>query len=98
MRTAAAQIDSDGRFADTRLIGFLDKDLDGKVEKAELRGQIGKRLLSQFDAIDTNHDGSLDKAELKVAVSKMQGFQRRKPAEEFNAPAAASSSPTAGGH
>ncbi|HEX2815114.1 MAG TPA: hypothetical protein VHN39_01875, partial [Phenylobacterium sp.] len=31
--TAAAQVDSDGRFADTRILGFLDKNLDGKVEK-----------------------------------------------------------------
>jgi hypothetical protein len=101
--TAAAQVDSDGRFADTRLIGFLDKDLDGKVEKSELRGEVGKKLLAQFDTIDTNHDGVLDKAELKAAMSRMQGFQRRRnAAEEFNAPAApaapaASASPTAGG-
>ncbi|MBS0333692.1 MAG: redoxin domain-containing protein, partial [Proteobacteria bacterium] len=37
--TAVKQVDSDSRFADTRLIGFLDKDLDGKIEKSELRGQ-----------------------------------------------------------
>jgi hypothetical protein len=96
--TAAAQIDSDGRFADTRMIGFLDKDLDGKVEKAELRGQIGKMLSAQFETIDANHDGAIDKAEMKVAMSKMQGFSRHKnAAEEFNAPAAPASSPTAGG-
>jgi hypothetical protein len=99
--TAAAQVDSDGRFADTRLIGFLDKNLDGKVQKSELRGQVGKMLLAKFDEIDTNHDGVLDKAELKVAMSKMQGFQRHKsPAEEFNAPAAPAApaaTPTAGG-
>jgi hypothetical protein len=99
--TAVAQVDSDGRFGDSRLLGFLDKDLDGKVEKAELRGQIGKSLLPQFDALDTNHDGALDKAELKVAMSKMQGFRRRAPtpAEQFNSPAAspAAATPTAGG-
>ena len=96
--TAAAQIDSDGRFADTRLLGFLDKNLDGKVEKSELRGQIGKTILAQFDALDTDHDGTLDKAELKVAMSKMQGFRRRPtPAEQFNAPAVSPASPTAGG-
>jgi mono/diheme cytochrome c family protein len=96
--TAAAQIDSDARLADSRLLGFLDKDLDSKVEKAELRGQIGKALLPQFEALDTNHDGALDKAELRVAMSKMQGFQRRRnPAEEFNEPKAApAASPTAG--
>jgi hypothetical protein len=101
--TAAAQIDSDARFADSRMLGFLDKNIDGKVEKAELRGQIGKMLLPQFDALDTDHDGSLDKAELKVAMTKMQMFQRRRnPAEDFNGPAAkpggaAAASPTAGG-
>ena len=95
--TAAQQIDSDGRFADTRLIGFLDKNLDGKVEKSELRGQIGKMLLAKFDEIDTNHDGMLDKAELKTVMAKM-GFGFRRPrtaADDFNgAPAAAT--PTAG--
>ena len=97
--TAAAQIDSDARLAESRLLGFLDKDLDGKVEKAELRGQVGKGLLAQFDALDANHDGALDKAELKVAMSKMQGFHRKNAAEEFNAPASPASpaSPAASG-
>ena len=105
--TAAAQIDSDGRFADTRLIGFLDKNLDGKVDKAELRGEVGKMLLAQFDTLDANHDGALDKAELRVAMAKMQGFHRhRTPAEEFNGPATSHpptspspspATPTAGG-
>jgi hypothetical protein len=99
--TAAAQVDSDSRFADSRILGFLDKDLDGKVEKTELRGQIGKAILPQFDALDANHDGVLDKAELKVAMSKM-GMGRRRaptPAEQFNSPAAspAAATPTAGG-
>lgn len=98
--TAAAQIDSDSRFADSRILGFLDKNIDDKVEKTELRGQIGKMMLPQFEALDSNHDGALDKPELKVAMSKM-GMGRRRPptpAEQFNSPAGASaSSPTAGG-
>jgi hypothetical protein len=99
--TAAAQVDSDSRFAEGRLVGFLDKDLDGKVEKAELRGQIGKALSAQFDTFDANHDGALDKAELKVAMDKMGMMRRRAPtpAEQFNSPAAspAAATPTAGG-
>jgi thiol-disulfide isomerase/thioredoxin len=98
--TAAKQVDSDSRFAEGRLVGFLDKDLDGKVEKAELRGQIGKALLAQFDTFDANHDGALDKSELKVAMSKMGMMRRRAPtpAEQFNSPAASpAASPTAGG-
>jgi len=83
--TAAHQIDSDARFNQTRMIGFLDKNLDGKVEKSELRGQIGKALLGQFDAADTDHDGTLDKAELQVAASRLQMFGRRhNDAEQFN--------------
>jgi hypothetical protein len=84
--TAAAQIDSDGRFNDTRIIGFLDKDLDGKIEKAELRGQVGKQFTAQFDTIDTNHDGAIDKAEMKVAMAKMGMMRRKAPsaAEQFN--------------
>ena len=92
--TAAKQINSDGRFLEGRLMGFLDKDLNGKVEKSELRGQIGKMILAQFDAIDTNHDGSIDKAELKAGQNKLQMFgRRRNAAEEFNGPG----EPTAGG-
>ncbi len=95
--TSAKQIDSDGRFADTRLIGMLDKDLDGKIEKSELRGQVGKMLAAKFDEIDADHDGSIDKAELKAAQAKMQMFGPRRPrsaAEQFNE---GTSTPTAGG-
>ncbi|MBS0331988.1 MAG: hypothetical protein JSS35_04420, partial [Proteobacteria bacterium] len=78
--------------------GFLDKDLDGKIEKSGLRGQVGKMLASKFDEIDTDHDGSIDRAELKVAMAKMQGFGPRRPrnaADDFNGGQAAAT-PTAG--
>ncbi|HEV2533151.1 hypothetical protein [Phenylobacterium sp.] len=93
--TAAHQIDSDGRFLDGRLMGFLDKDLDGRVSKAELRGQIGKMLLAQWDEIDVNHDGFIDGAELKAGQGKLRMFgpRRRNAAEEFNGPG----EPSAGG-
>jgi hypothetical protein len=104
--TAAKQVKSEERFLDGRLMGFIDKDLDGKIEKAELRGQIGKMIGASFDAIDANHDGGIDKAELKAGQSKLQMFggrRNRNAAEEFNgpgegpAPKASESSPTAGG-
>jgi len=99
--TAAHQIDSDGRFLETRLMGILDKNLDGKIEKGELRGQMGKMLLAQWDGIDTDHDGSIDKAELKAGQGKLRMFGRhRNAAEEFNGPgepsAGGGASPTAG--
>ncbi|HEY8003022.1 MAG TPA: hypothetical protein VIE16_02275 [Phenylobacterium sp.] len=79
--TSASQVDSDARFNDTRIIGFLDKNLDGKVSKTELRGEFGKMLLPRFEAIDANHDGFIDKAEMKVAMAQMQMFQRRRAPE-----------------
>jgi peroxiredoxin len=98
--TSAHQIDSDGRFLETRLMGILDKNLDGKVQKAELRGQMGKMILAQWDGIDANHDGAIDKAELKAGQGKLRMFgRRRNAAEEFNGPgepSAAGGSPTAG--
>jgi hypothetical protein len=97
--TSRRQVDSDGRFLDGRLMGFLDKNLDGKVEKAELRGRMGKMLLAQWDGLDANHDGVIDKAELKAGQGKLRMFGgRRNAAEEFNGPGepSAGASPTAG--
>jgi hypothetical protein len=86
--TAAHQIDSDGRFLDGRLMGFLDRNIDGKIEKDELRGQMGKMILASWDVLDTNHDGVIDAAELKANQGKLRGFGgRRNAAEEFNGPA-----------
>jgi EF hand len=95
--TAANQIDSEARFNDVQLLGFLDKDLDGKIEKSELRGILGKALLAQFDTLDTNHDGVLDRDELRAAKGKLGPAFRRafQPAALFSAGAP---SPTAGGH
>jgi Ca2+-binding EF-hand superfamily protein len=80
---------------DGRLMGFIDKDLDGKIEKTELRGQLGKMILAQWDEIDANHDGVIDKAELKAGQGKLRMFggRRRNAAEEFNGPAEPSASP-----
>ena len=60
----------------TRMIGMFDTNLDGKLEKSELKGQMGQMLLKYFDALDKNHDGYLDESELAAAQS-MMGFGRR---------------------
>jgi hypothetical protein len=65
--------------------------MDGKIEKSELKGLIGKMLLPRWDQLDTNHDGVLDKDEI-AAASKLLGGRR----QEAAAPAA-SPAPTAGG-
>jgi hypothetical protein len=92
--TAANQIDSDARLQDGRIIGAMDDDLDGKVQKAELRGQFGRNLLARFDSIDTNKDGAIDKAEMAAAMKAMGAFRRR---EEAAAPAARAPATAGGG-
>ena len=67
--TAAKQIDHDARFADTRLFGMMDDNLDGKLQKAEMRGNMGKMIGPFFGKIDVNADGALDKTEMKAAQS-----------------------------
>jgi len=68
------------------MLGMLDSNIDGKIEKAELKGQLGEQIAKYFDVLDTNHDGALDKTEL-AAMEKMGGQHRRKPAAAEAAPA-----------
>jgi hypothetical protein len=77
--TAAQQIDNDARFADSRMFGMMDDNIDGKLEKSELRGQMGKMLVNYFSVIDKNGDGAIDRAEMKVAQAMLpqQGRGRR---------------------
>jgi hypothetical protein len=81
--TAANQVDSDARFADTRMLGMMDDNLDGKLQKAELRGQMGQLMGRYFTMIDKNRDGGLDVAELKAAQAMMPA-QRRRGSEAAN--------------
>ncbi|MBI1196290.1 MAG: hypothetical protein GC203_00330 [Phenylobacterium sp.] len=69
--TAAKQVDSNARFADTRMLGMMDDNLDGKLEKAELRGRMGEMMGRFWAVIDKNKDGALDKQELAAAQAMM---------------------------
>jgi thiol-disulfide isomerase/thioredoxin len=53
-------------FAATRGIGILDSNMDGKIQKAELKGPIGRMVQARFDQFDTNHDGVIDANEAKA--------------------------------
>jgi Ca2+-binding EF-hand superfamily protein len=68
------------------MLGMMDDNLDGKLEKSELKGGIGAQLLKYFDVLDKNHDGVLDADEL-AAAQAMMGPRRR--AAGAIAPAAA---------
>ncbi|MCW5759826.1 MAG: hypothetical protein KIS90_08665, partial [Phenylobacterium sp.] len=78
--TAAKQVDSDARFAPTRMLGMMDDNLDGKLQKAELKGQMGQMLGRYFAMVDKNKDGALDKAELAAAQALLP--QRRRNASD----------------
>jgi Ca2+-binding EF-hand superfamily protein len=75
--TAAKQVDNEARFADTRMFGMMDDNIDGKIEKAELRGQMGQMIGRFFNVIDKNGDGGLDVAEMKAAQAMMPQNRRR---------------------
>ncbi|HEX5264371.1 MAG TPA: hypothetical protein VFW13_12640 [Phenylobacterium sp.] len=62
------------------LMGMLDSNIDGKIQKSELRGQIGKMIAPRWDQLDTNHDGVLDKSELAAATKMMMGQRRQQTA------------------
>jgi peroxiredoxin len=63
----------------TRMLGMLDANIDGKLQKAELKGEMGRMLGKYFEVLDKDHDGSLNMAELEAA-SKMMPQRRRQQA------------------
>ena len=52
----------------SRLIGMLDKNIDGKIQSAELTGRQFAALKPMFSMFDRNGDGGLDAAELAAAT------------------------------
>jgi len=59
----------------TQYVGFLDKNLDGKLSWQELPQRLKKRLVQGFKAVDTNGDGGLDIKEMH-AISQRQAKQQ----------------------
>jgi hypothetical protein len=82
--TAAKQVNSEARFAKTRLLGMMDDNLDGKLQKAELKGQMGNMIGMAFAKIDTNADGAIDRDELSAAQALLP--QRRRGGQAADGP------------
>ena len=55
---------------------MMDDNIDGKLQKAELRGEMGQRIGKFFAVIDKNGDQALDKAELAQAAAMLPGRRR----------------------
>jgi hypothetical protein len=83
--TSVHPVDYDDGLKASALMGMLDSNIDGKLEKSELKGRIGDMMAKNWDALDKNHDGVLDRDELTAAEKMMRGGRERR----AQAPAAA---------
>ena len=63
----------DAAMADTnKFVGFLDKNLDGKVSWRELPKEFKKRLVQGFKAVDKDGDGGLNIEEMHQLTLRMR--------------------------
>ena len=90
--TSSHMVNYDEALNESQFIGMLDSNIDGKIQKAELRGQVGQQIAKYWDVLDTDHDGSLDKAEL-ARMQAMGQHQKRQEAPAAQ-PAKTSGAPT----
>jgi len=74
----------------TRMLGMFDDNMDGKIEKAELKGELGTKLAQNFGQIDANRSGGIENAELQAALQAMFGGEgrQREQAQQQPMPAA----------
>jgi hypothetical protein len=83
------------------MLGVMDDNLDGKLQKAELRGQLGETLLKYLPLVDTNKDGAIEQKEMDAAMKMMPrggGFGGPRSAPKTTTSStAAPASPTGGG-
>lgn len=94
--TVAKQTNYDELMNKTRFIGMMDTNLDGKIQKSELRGQLGKMIADKFELADANHDGGIDAQEFEP-IMKMMMSGRRPRAASAEQPAAAKPAAAGGG-
>ncbi|HYV88227.1 MAG TPA: hypothetical protein VFA91_06590, partial [Candidatus Polarisedimenticolia bacterium] len=98
--TVEHQTNYDDLLQKSRLMGMMDSNLDGKLQKDELRGQFAQLAAApgQFEMADANHDGGIDQAEFDKVLALMQAMRKPRPAPAAAAPApAAPAAPAAGG-
>jgi mono/diheme cytochrome c family protein len=59
-----------------RMMGGLDSNIDGKIQRAELRGRVAKAIDPNWAAVDVNKDDVLDKSELGGAMKFLTPLMR----------------------
>jgi mono/diheme cytochrome c family protein len=92
--TAQHRVNYEPEMNANRLMGMLDDNLDGKIEKVELKGRPGEMLAKYWDVLDKNHDGALDRSEL-AAAQAMMGPRRSAAAAPAATPSEASTAASA---
>ena len=95
--TSSHMVDYDQALNQSQLFGMLDSNIDGKIQKAELRGKVGQMMGKYWDQLDADHDGSLDKAEMGNFEKVMAAQQRQRPRETGPAGKAAEPAKSGGG-
>ena len=76
-----------------QFFGFMDQNMDDKLEISELTGMIGSRIKPNFAAIDANHDGFISHEEMAAVQSMMRRGRRpsAQPTAQASPPPAAPS-------
>lgn len=52
----------------SRTMGIMDRNLDDKVARDEVRGRMGQMVLANFDRLDADKDGFLNAAEMSTVA------------------------------
>jgi hypothetical protein len=76
-----------------QMVGFMDRDMDGKLSWKELPKQLQKRLVQGFKHVDANGDGGLDAKEF---VQMQRRGQQQTGQRTPDAPATEAGSPPSG--
>ena len=61
------------RLEESRTIGMMDKNVDGKVAKEEVRGRMAQMLLANWDKVDLDKDGFINASEMGPINQQMNG-------------------------
>lgn len=70
--TSDKMVNYDDLLRQNQMFGMLDDNIDGKLQLAELKGDIGAQLKTAFAQIDANGDKGIDEKELGAAQASMQ--------------------------
>ncbi len=74
--TATKLTNYDELMDQTRLFGMFDDDMDGKIQQAEFKGELGERLKPFYAQMDQNKSGGIENAELMAALQVMRTRMR----------------------